>query len=78
MGGFMEGDAVVATPSFVQRRASDPLLREAARAVREAFRLISSRQLVADGVVIIALAEALAAVDSALADTTAHEERKAA
>jgi len=74
----MGDDAVVATAPFVQRRASDRPLREAARTVREAFRLISSRQLVADGVVIIALAEALAAVDSALEDTVAQQEREAA
>jgi len=78
MNDQVAGQRGVATAAFVQRRESDPRLREAARKVREAFRLISKRQLVADGVVIIALAEALAAVDSALGEPAGSEEREAA
>lgn len=78
MNDQVAGQRGVATAALVQRRESDPRLREAARKVREAFRLISKRQLVADGVVIIALAEALAAVDSALGEPAGSETREAA
>lgn len=78
MDEHVRADGGVATATFVQRRGSDPRLREAAEKVREAFQLISKRELVADGVVIIALADALAAVDDALREPAAPGEREAA
>lgn len=78
MNDQVAGQRGVAAAAFVQRRESDPRLREAARKVREAFRLISKRQLVADGVVLSALAEALAAVDRALGEPAEAEKREAA
>jgi hypothetical protein len=78
MNGLSEETRAAAPVAFVQRRESDPRLREAAKKVREAFQLISARQLVADGVVIIALADALAAVEGALRDATEPVESTAA
>jgi hypothetical protein len=78
MNGLSEDTRAGASVTFVQRRESDPRLREAAKKVREAFQLISARQLVADGVVIIALADALAAVEGALRDAAAPAESTAA
>jgi hypothetical protein len=58
--------AEAGAPVAVYRRASDPALRRAAEVVRRSFVQIAERQNVADGDVIKALAEALAAVELAL------------
>ena len=48
------------------RRASDAALRNAAEKMRASFVQVAQRDLIADGVVITAMAEALAAVEAAL------------
>jgi hypothetical protein len=58
--------ALVRAAEVVHRRASDAALRRAADVVRKSFVQIAQRQAVADGFVVKALADALAAVESAL------------
>jgi len=58
--------ATAAAPAAVGKRSSDPALRRAAEIVRKSFVQIAERQVVADGFVVKALADALAAVESAL------------
>ncbi|MDP8910493.1 MAG: hypothetical protein M3M94_00310 [Actinomycetota bacterium] len=50
----------------VHRRASDAALQRAAEKIRSSFLQVAQRELVADGVVITAMSEALAAVEAAL------------
>ena len=61
-------ERTLAAAARTQRRASDPALRKAAEKMRESFMLVAQRELVADGVVITAMAEALAAVEAALGE----------
>ena len=50
------------------RRASDAALQHAAEKIRASFLQVARRELVADGVVITAMSEALAAVEAALSN----------
>ncbi len=59
-------DRTLAAAQTVHRRASDPALQRAAEKMRESFMLVAQRNLIADGAVITAMAEALAAVEAAL------------
>ena len=52
----------------VHRRASDAALQHAAEKIRASFLQVAQRELVADGVVITAMSEALAAVEAALSN----------
>ena len=59
-------DRTLSAARNLHRRASDAALQKAAEKMRESFILVARRNLVADGAVITAMAEALAAVEAAL------------
>ena len=65
MGGYVEETGARMSAPFA-RRAGDDALRAASRKVRDAFNLITHRHLVVDGAVIIAMADALAALENSL------------
>jgi hypothetical protein len=65
-------ERTLATLTNFHRRSSDAALQQAAEKMRESFMQVARRELVADGVVITAMAEALAAVEAALAHTPAQ------
>ena len=66
-GHASEATDDASTGARVHRRASDEALQHAAEKIRSSFLQVARRELVADGVVITAMSEALAAVEAALA-----------